>query len=583
MKRAVNHITRENTVKTQTKTESIAVKQPHRHLLSAASLILLSTPITTNACKSTSNRLAQVKSAEETQSDIKSEISDVLIKPAQTALTLLEPIAKQFKSIQQLKAAADGAIQQADTWARRELESARARHRENVLLWDIAKVFAGPDGLLNYRDVKNTLDCTPDLELKGIVQFLLTDASQKSSGYTEDGILLLTKHIQNNTPLQPFRSSHNPFAFLNDRERPAEIRNEINRQIAITLGEQCLVPRDQIHNIGAFDLIKKYCSNALDLRSQGILAGVLNLHYDAGSIDKAGSCEGRILTQKLFQDFHKKYIAPASANSKTDPSTSKVAADFLKIQTAKYFGPFETKSNAINLYEPTQDFFVNQYLQFPVGAQVTLRGGLPVAAVKKLMDDFTAGQNNLLIGNLGQISKLFKTNLKCQALASKFIPTKTSPPEHLDFTFYKDEEEFRAYFDPAFDGEKYFSAKIQDRQNLSRAIEGSRFNKSNASLKKLDSNGTTSFFHQSLSHMDFFGATGSSLTKTRFTKLPDGRIRLDNLYLENASEGEFSVVLQRVNQSGEFEVLEFEGYSIPYAVNNSSLMTPCLEFTAQHK
>ncbi len=568
-------------MKTQAKTESITSKPPHRHLLSAVSLILLSTPIAIIACKSTNNRLAQVKSAEETQSEIKSEISDVLIKPAQTALTLLEPIAKQFKSIQELKAVADGAIQQADTWARRELESARARHRENVLLWDIAKIFAGPDGLLNYRDVKNTLTCTPDSELKSILQFLLTDASQKSSGHTKDGILLLTKHIQNNIPLPAFRSSFNPFGFLNEQQRPTEIRNEINRQIARTLGEQCLVPKDQIHNIGAFDLIKKYCINALDLRSQGILAGVLNLHYDAASIDKAGGCEGRILTQKLFQDFHKKYVAQSGAVNKTDSNTNKVVADFLRIQTAKYFGSFDTNSNTINLYEPTQDFFVNKYIQFPVGTQLTLRGGLPVSTVKKLMDDFTAGQNNLLIGNLGQISKLFKTNLKCQALASKFVPVKAQKPEHLDFTHYKDENEFRAYFDPEFDGEKYFATNISNHENLRRAVEDSRVNKSNALLKKTESNGKVSFFHQSLSHMDFLGANGSSLTKSRFSKLADGRVRLDNLYLEHASDGEFSVIIQHVNQAGQFEILEYDGYSIPYAVSNPSLVTPCLEFTAE--
>jgi hypothetical protein len=580
MKQAVNHIARENTVTNLKKTKSHILKLLRRTLLLKAGLMALVAPIAISACKSPGNRMSQSKSAEETQSDIKAEISDVLIKPAQSALTLLDPIAKQFKSIQQLKAAADGAIQQADIWARRELESARSRHRENALLWDVAKVFAGPDGLLNYQDVKNTLACTPDSELKGIVQFLLSEASQKSSGYTKDGILLLVKHIRTNSPLPPFRSTVNPFAFLNDQQRPAEIQNEINRQISKTFRDQCLVPKDQIFSIGAFDLIKKHCVNALELRSQGIMAGVLNLHYDAASIDKRGTCEGRIFTQKLFQDFYKKYIAQSSGG-KNDSNTSQVASDFLKIQTAKYFGPFETNATAVNLEEPAQDFFVNQYLQVPVGVQLTLRGGLPVATVKKLMDDFVADQNNLLVGNLGQISKSFKTNIKCRALASKLVPTKTSEPEPLDVTYYKDEDEFRAYFDPDYDGEKYFSANIKDRENLRQAREESRFNKSNALLKKIQSNNATLFFHQSLSHLNFLGASGSSLTKSRFTKLADGRVRLDNLYLENASEGEFSVSIQRFSQTGRFELVEFEGYSVPYTVNNSSLMTPCMEFTAQ--
>lgn len=522
-----------------------------------------------------------MKSAEETQNDIKSEISDVLIKPAQSALVLLDPLAKQFKSIQQLKAAADGAIQQADSWARRELESARERHRDNSLMWELAQVFAGPDGLLNYRDVKNTLNCTPDYELKSIVQFLLTEASQKASGYTKDGIQLLIKHIQSNTPLPSFRSSFNPFGFLNEQQRPNEIRNEINRQITRTFVDQCQAPKDQIHNIGAFDLIKKYCINALDLRSQGILAGVLNLHYETISIDKPGQCGGRVLTQKLFQNFHKKYMAGSSSYSRNDSANSKIANDFLKIQTAKYFGSFETAANTIKLYEPTQDFFVNHYLQFPAGAQITLRGGLPVTTVKKLMDDFASGRNNLLAGNLGQISQSFKTTPRCKALATKFVPLKTSQPEQLDFTFYKDEDEFRAYFDPSYDGERYLAANIPKRDDLRRALEDSRVNKTNALLKKIEANGRISFFHQSLSHIDFLGATGTSLTRSRFTKLPDGRVRLDNLYLEQATEGEFSVVLQRISQNGGFELVEFDGYSIPYAVDNNSLMTPCLEFRAQ--
>lgn len=566
---------------TQTKTESRLLNNSTQALSSLTSVLFFSAFAFTSACKSTHNPTSQMKNAEETQNGIKSEISDVLIKPAQSALTLLDPIAKQFKSIQQLKAAADGAIQQADSWARRELESAREKHRDNALLWQVAKVFAGPDGLLNYKDVKNTLDCTPDPELKSIVQFLLTEASQKASGYTKEGIELLIKHIQSNTPLPSFRSSFNPFGFLNERQRPTEIRNEINRQITRTFIDQCQAPKDQAHNIGTFDLIKKYCINALDLRSQGLLAGVLNLHYEAISIDKPGQCGGRTLTRELFQDFHKKYIKRSNMNNKNDSAASNIANDFLKIQTAKYFGPFETTANTITLYEPTQDFFVNHYLQFPAGAQVTLRGGLPVATVKKLMDDFASGQNNLLVGNLGQISQSFKTTPRCKALASKFVPLKKSQPEHLDFTFYRDEDEFRAYFDPSYDGEKYLAANIPKRDDLRRALEDSRANKTNALLKKIESNGRASFFHQSLSHIDFLGATGTSLTRSQFSKLPDGRVRLDNLYLEHASEGEFSVILQRISQSGSFELVEFDGYSIPYAVDNNSLMTPCLEFRAQ--
>jgi hypothetical protein len=547
------------------------------HLVAA---LLVAVILSVTSCKSTNPQTAKLKGAEETQNDIKSDITELLSKPAQNFLSFIEPIANQFKSIQQLKARADGAIAQADAWAKRELESARARHRENALLWEIAKIFAGPDGLLNYQDVKNTLACMPDAELKGAILFVLNAESQSSSGYTKDALTLLSQHVRENFPLPGFRSTFNPFGFLSAEQRPNEIRNEISRQISKVFSEQCVVPKDQIYKIGTFDLIKTYCTQALEWRSQGILAGVLNLHYEPASMDRPGSCSERVLTQNLFQNFYTKYVKSKSGANSQGSSTEKIASDFVRLQVAKYFGPFNSGRQSIQLYQPEQDFFVNYYTKFPAGAQLTLRGGLPVTTVKTLMDDFAAGRNNLLIGDLGGIRKIFTTRSKCKALSSKFIPAKAPISEQISDTFYNNEQEFRAYFDPDYNGDKYLQENIRDRGKLRGAIEESRANKANAILRKLDTRDATQYYHQSIGRVDFFGSVSSTLTRTRFSTLSDGRIRLDDLYMEQATDGEFSVMVHRRNQQEDLELIDYYGYSVPQSLDNESFMTPCLDFTA---
>jgi hypothetical protein len=196
------------------------------------------------------------------------------------------------------------------------------------------------------------------------------------------------------------------------------------------------------------------------------------------------------------------------------------------------------------------------------------------------MDDFAAGRNNLLIGDLGGIRKIFTTRSKCKALSSKFIPAKAPISEQISDTFYNNEQEFRAYFDPDYNGDKYLQENIRDRGKLRGAIEESRANKTNAVLRKLDNRGAAQYYHQSLGRVDLFGSVSSTLTRTRFSTLSDGRIRLDDMYMEQATDGEFSVMVHRRNQQKELELIDYFGYSVPYSLDNESLMTPCLDFTA---
>jgi hypothetical protein len=287
-----------------------------------------------------------------------------------------------------------------------------------------------------------------------------------------------------------------------------------------------------------------------------------------------------VLTQNLFQNFYTKYVKTKSGANSQGSSTEKIASDFIRLQAAKYFGPFNSGRQSIQLYQPEQDFFVNHYTKFPAGSQLTLRGGLPVTTVKTLMDDFAAGRNNLLIGDLGGIRKIFTTRSKCKALSSKFIPAKAPISEQISDTFYNNEQEFRAYFDPDYNGDKYLQENIRDRGKLRGAIEESRANKANAILRKLDSRGSPQYYHQSFGRVDFFGSVSSTLTRTRFSTLSDGRIRLDDLYMEQATDGEFSVMVHRRNQQKELELIDYFGYSVPYSLDNESLMTPCLDFTA---
>jgi hypothetical protein len=50
--------------------------------------------------------------------------------------------------------------------------------------------------------------------------------------------------------------------------------------------------------------------------------------------------------------------------------------------------------------------------------------------------------------------------------------------------------------------------------------------------------------------------------------------------MEQATDGEFSVMVHRRNQQEELELIDYFGYSVPYSLDNESLMTPCLDFTA---
>lgn len=520
-----------------------------------------------------------MKTAEETQSDIKFEVSDLLIKPAQSFLSVMEPLAKQFKSIQQLKAEADGALKEADEWARRELDSARKTHRENVILWELAGTFAGPDGLLNYHDIKNTLECTPDAELKRILNFILSEEIKLATSYTRDALIILQKHINENSRLPPHRDRSNPLALLNPELRPTEVRNQIYRHMTATLAEQCAFPLDQADKIGTFDLLKKYCIRALDWRSQGIFAGLLNLQYGPESIDRAGSCNGRILTERSLAKVYEKYLVPKSNQKISAKDRNTLLEDFVTVQATKYFGPFETNTQPIQIYEPTGNYFLNRYIKLPVSAQVTLKGGLPVTAVKQLLDDFSTGKNNLLVGQLGSISRTFKTSLRCKAITNLFIPTKKVVIEKTDETFYRDETEFRAYFDPKFDGESYFKNNVPDKQSRLSALQESRRNKENATLNQVKSGDTIQFFHQSLSRVRFLGSITRSLTRGKYTKLQDGRVRLDFAYIEDATDGSLSVLVQRQDESGGYEVVEFEGYAIPTPAQDESLLTPCMEFS----
>lgn len=535
------------------------------------------------SCKTPNPQTSKNKSANETTKDLKKDVSDVLKKPAGTLLSFLEPVATQFKSLQLLKAHADGALKQADLWAQKEIKQAKEKYKENSLLWETLAKFAGSDGLFNYEDVKNTLGCMGDDDFKSSLDLVLAKEGEKSSGYKYQTIEMLRRSLKDNRTLPNYRQSLNLFALADPKTREDEIQNEINRQVSIGFAEQCGITENATRTAGVFDLIKKHCIQAMEWRSQGILAGLFHLHYDSRSIDKGGACDTRKITFSNFKDLYTQYTllkVSASQNQTSNSRAKSAAKDFLQIQTSKYFGPFITTAKRIEFDEIRSAPIVNQYLSVSDTAQMTLSGGVPVAAVKSFLDGFAQSNSDNWRLQLGKIRENLKFEFKCNAIKTSFVPTKTQKTELGPLPYYYNKDELRAYFDPDFDGEKYFKDNITDAQELKKILSEMRDNKQNAIFRSHQENGTLKYTHQAMIALDVLGVYSPSITLSRFsTSSKDQKIAFNSMYMEQDVEGAFLVTIQKENSSGKLDLYEYEGYSIPYSAQEVSFETPCLHFT----
>jgi len=534
------------------------------------------------SCKTPNPQTSKNKSAEETTKDLKKDVSDVLKKPGGTLLSFLEPVATQFTSLQLLKAHADGAIQQADLWAQKEIKQAKEKYKENSLLWETLAKFAGRDGLFNYEDVRNTLACMGDDDLKSSLDLVLAEEAQKSSGYKHQAIEMLRRSIKDNRTLPNYRPSLNLLALANQKTREDEIQNEINRQVSIGFAEQCGIPENATRTAGVFDLIKKHCIQAMEWRSQGILVGLFHLHYDSRSIDKGGACDTRKITFSNFKDLYTQYALPKAVASQNQTSNSRAksaAKDFLQIQTSKYFGPFITTAKRIEFDESSSAPIINQYLNVSDAAQMTLSGGVPVAAVKSFLDGFAQSSSDNWRPQLGKIRENLKFEFKCNAIKTSFVPTKTQKTELGSVPYYKNKDELRAYFDPDFDGEKYFKDNITDAQELKKILSEMRDNKQNSIFRSHQENGILKYTHQAMIALDVLGGHSPSIALSRFSTSSQGqKIAFNSMYMEQDVEGTFMVTIQKENSSGKLDLYEYEGYSIPYSAQQVSFETPCIHF-----
>ena len=537
--------------------------------------------VTIQTCKTPNAQTTRTKSAEETSHEVKKDVSDVVKKPSGTLLSFLEPIAAQFNSLQLLKAYADGAVNQADLWAQQEISQLKEKYNENSLLWDTLAKFAGNDGLFNYEDVKNTLTCMGDDDLKQSLDLVLIKEGEKSSGYKRQAIEMLRSNIKENIPLPNYRPSFNPFAFANASTRQDEIQNEINRQVSISISEQCGIPESATRSAGIFDLIKKHCVQAMEWRSQGILVGLFHLHYDSRSIDKGGACESRKITFSNFKDLYTQYILPKSTTRQNSNSRSDaLAQDFIKLQTAKYFGPFVTTAKQLTIEESGSTSIMNQYLNIPNAAQITLSGGVPVAAVKSFIDKYAKSRDNNWRPHLGMIREKLKLEMKCNAIKTSFVASKNSKTELGAIPSYKNEQELRAYFDANFNGENYLRSNIKGTEELANALREMKDNKQNSIFRSHKENGSVQFTHQSFLAVNILGTHSPSLAVSQFTQSnSDQKILLKSMYMEQEVDGAFLVTIQKANNFGKTDVFDYEGYSIPYSASQASLETPCIQFS----
>jgi hypothetical protein len=310
--------------------------------------------------------------------------------------------------------------------------------------------------------------------------------------------------------------------------------------------------------------------------------GLFHLHYDSRSIDKGGACDTRKITFSNFKDLYTQYALPKAVASQNQTSNSRAksaAKDFLQIQTSKYFGPFITTAKRIEFDESSSAPIINQYLNVSDTAQMTLSGGVPVAAVKSFLDGFAQSSSDNWRPQLGKIRENLKFEFKCNAIKTSFVPTKTQKTELGSVPYYKNKDELRAYFDPDFDGEKYFKDNITDAQELKKILSEMRDNKQNAIFRSHQENGILKYTHQAMIALDVLGGHSPSIALSRFSTSSQGqKIAFNSMYMEQDVEGTFMVTIQKENSSGKLDLYEYEGYSIPYSAQQVSFETPCIHF-----
>ena len=509
-------------------------------------------------CKSINNSSKVFDEGErKPKDDIGPAVADFGKMPLQTLTEMLNPTSTGVRAIQLLLANDSRMTEAAAAWAKNELKTLQTKFKSQEPLWDLLRTLAGPDQLINYGDVKNTLACTSDSEIKSTIGSLLARESAKKSGYVKVAYDKLLHLIANNKKLPAYSESWNVNDLFSAEGREQLALGYIDRALNNVFIDQCKIPKDQLQASGVFDQIKTFCYQALEWRYQGLLAGLLNLHYAQESKDHAGECSGRSLSAAKILRVIDQY-GGATASSKSPGSLEVSMTALVRLQASRYFGSFD-RPNAPEV-GTIQTASVKTFLPEVIAQyDLSLRGGVPINAVVNALADLADGKFEQMTVTLEKLRKSFSIDPNCSALETKYFgKIKSKLNQDFGLESYRSENHLRAIFDIDFAGEDWIKGNLEEK---SAALGERSFNAVNSKLIKRSTTSGAQFYFAGLGSLNFLG-TSAYLNSAAFVQQPSGRITTSHIVVEQEIDGQFLVTEVRTNGSKSSET-EFEGYAIP--------------------
>jgi hypothetical protein len=425
---------------------------------------------------------------------------------------------------------------------------------------DTAALFAGEDGLLNFGDVRATLECTDPQELKSITLFALDRSIAREGGLKARALTGLRRRIEQNEPIPAPDPNTSLLDFLSGDagKREAFINSEINRRVAETLARECKAPLAELRSRGAFDVIRARCPAALDMRAQGILIGVFGMRDAQLSTDAGGSCAGRKLTLARVQQLY----AAFAPSSNAAPKSAGPIADFARVQASKYFGPQDAPATGPVTKVRGAFAFAEGVLPAALRIEPRLEGGLPVGALRALVGAVAQGERTGLLSKVRALGRV----TTCTAHGVAFVGKTGTPQRSTEpIANYPSEDVVRALFDPSVSEQAALPAlrtyaATDPELSLESLQAEAKANKRGAVFHKTTQDGQTLYVHQAISSINFWGHS-SYVGRQEMRLEADGQVSTTMLHVDQEIDGEFVSTLLAPTASGHEETA-FEGYAV---------------------
>ncbi|MFO0680170.1 MAG: hypothetical protein U0169_26850 [Polyangiaceae bacterium] len=452
----------------------------------------------------------------------------------------------------------------------------RRVHEERRPLWEALVLFAGDDGLLNHGDVAATLACTDADELHGILDFLLEGAVGASRGIRKKALEGLRERVRKNEVLPAPTGKTGIFDLLSKDPAKADafVEDEVRRRVAETFTRECRIPTEAIHTKGIFDLVRAHCPAALDLRAQGVLAGVFGLRNVEASKDAGGTCANRKLTFARFRDLYTRFGPKPGAVVKSTGGADALR-DFVRVQASKYFGPQGPEVAATGEVLPARGIGLLADTVLPKGVHVEphVEGGLPVRAITSLLDQVIS-DDKLRGADLLEAAKGLGRVTTCDAFGVVRAGKRGTPKTYeVPIATYPDEATLRAFVDPAVDATaaaplirayvtspEHRSEDLTPSEAFASAKAEAEANKKGAFFRKFGKGADATYSSDAVSRLELFG-TSSYLAHQEFATRPDGVIVQTVLLVEQEVDGAF-VTASLEGDASKHTWTDYDGYAV---------------------